>query len=452
MKKTAACITMIVLVAFSSGTSMAMNGRHVTVKGANLLLTTIQNSAVAGSQSIACTASSPQFSFDGTKIACWRNNGGKWYISVMDASTKAITDILDVSTWAGAGPGNGADIRWPSGSWIYFRKPSTLEIWRLNTADPTQKNLVASYSGVLDSNWDIYVFGLTPDTHTAMISFAAQFPYRSHQYIHHFPPTATGPGAAPNFIFELPNCNPALSPSSNWAERFWNGMHEEMIIYKWNAAQNTYVEENGVGHCLNPNSPPTICISTTRDVETWSGTNDWTAQFDGPDWAVNSDRWMTVAMGLPGTDFAIANGCNAVVLSWKDKAVVKVTNNPMGTVSHGGSLFIDGGPANCIQDIDGVWRNLQGNVTAVSDPVSSSARLQSASARMLVEGKNLRIAMSAKGAYTISVLDARGRTVGSRAGSGSGEYRFGSKAIDAGLYFVKVRAGGNTETASVVIQ
>ena len=452
MKKISAYIAMTALVVSFSGSAMAMNGRHVTVKGANLLLTTIQNNAVAGSpQTISCQASGPEFSFDGTKIAFWRNNGGKWYISVMDASTKAITDLLDVSTWAGAGPGNGADLRWPAGSWIYFKKPSTAAIWRINSADPTQKNLVTDYGSSLGAGWDIYGFSLTPDVRKALVSFGAQYPWRSHQYIHNFPPTASGPGAAPNFMFDLPNCNPALSPSSKWAERFWDGEHMEMIIYKWNTTQNTYVEENGVGNCTNPNSPPTICISTAVNMESWSGAADWVEFFEGPNWAVNSDRWMTVAGLLPGTAWEASEGSNSILLSWKDKKSINVTQNSMGTSCLGGSLFVGGGPANYIQDIDGVWRDLQGNVTAAGEPLNPSARLQPASARVLVEGRNLRIAVSDRAAHAISVLDARGRSVSFMTGIGVNEYVLGPKALKAGLYFVKVRAGGNTETASVVM-
>jgi hypothetical protein len=70
----------------------------------------------------------------------------------------------------------------------------------------------------------------------------------------------------------------------------------------------------------------------------------------------------------------------------------------------------------------------------------------------MIEGKNLRIAIHAKGAYTISVLDARGKTVNSIAGRGAAEHRIGPDGMNTGVYFVKIRQGLSAETASVVMQ
>jgi len=455
MNRISACVAMCAVVAFSSGSAVAMDGRHVTNRDTTaMVITTIRNSAVSGTPTtIACNMHNPDFSFDGTKVACWKKNGGKWYLSVMDYSSKTFTDLLDLSTWAGAAPGASGDIRWPYGSWIYFRKPSTMQIWRINYADPAQKEMVRDYASFAPG-WEMYNFGLDADANVGLVAYGIQGPWRSHQYVHHFPPTASGPGAAPNFMFDLPNCNPAVSPSGNLVEHFFNGNHRDIIIYRWNAASNTYVNLRNVGRCEN--NPPlednSTCLNSTLNMEPWSGAQDWILELAEVDWAVNSDRWISVGGILPGTTSGINGGCNAIIVSWKDKKCVNLTHNSLGTVSRRGSLFVEGGPANCIQDTNGTWRDLNGNITDVNVSHQSLNRIQSAIARTVIEGRDLNIAVSARSTYTISLLDARGRRIGSAAGMGTNEHALNLKDLKSGVYFVKIQAGRSTETASVVMQ
>ncbi len=73
------------------------------------------------------------------------------------------------------------------------------------------------------------------------------------------------------------------------------------------------------------------------------------------------------------------------------------------------------------------------------------------SAGFRVSGGNaLRAGVSAAGPHVVSVLDATGRIVAARRGSGAAEYRFGEVAAP-GLYFVRVRAGGMETLRKAVI-
>jgi hypothetical protein len=451
MKKISAFIAMSALVAFSSMNAMAMNGMHACVLGTNhnpgdtLILSTIQNNAVSGSPTIikGSFEGPPCFSFDGTKLACYRQTGSTWYVSVMDVATKVWTDLASCS--ATPSTDMAGHIRWPCGSRIYYLKPGTKQIWRTNSGNPTQTEQVADYSTTFPNNmWGPSKWDLTADTHRALIESWGSA--GSARVIHNFPPVGSA-RVAPSFIFDLPNCNTALSPSGTYAERLWDGMHDDMIIYKYNATLNTYEYLPGVGNCGNPNSPGTICVGTSKNLEIWSGQP--CEQSERPEWAVNSDRWICAAVS-PGGYGYVENFCNSMVFSFKDKVAFRVTNNPTGRATWAGSLFIEGGPANSYQALDGTWVGV--SPTSAERPAQSLTGIQSRIARITIEGRDLRVAVNSHDAYRISVLDARGRTVGSIAGNGVKEYDFGTKALKAGLYFVKVRTGGRTETASVVMQ
>ena len=342
------------LVVFFSTDAVALNGKHVTLVNGKMLLSIIQNNAVTGSQTMGDDQiQAPQFSFDGTKIACWRNNGGKWYLSVMNVANNTFTNLMDISQWTSAAPKVAmGSIRWPAGDWIYFVRPDTAglrcgEVWRVNSADPSKKELLVDYVKPTGSvPRAMYNFALTPDVRLAMAGLGTTSGmWMSWQPVHRFPPTGDDPLGQDNFLLELPNCNPCLAPTGAYAGRFLNGNHQSMYLYQWNNSNQTYVDATGF---RSANGCDGHCISNV-DIEGWSGQADWANTFEGPDWSVNSDRWLTMGISTPNNETI----WTSVVFSWADRKAIRMTSSTT-TSSPGGCLYVEGA-ANNVQRIDGTW-------------------------------------------------------------------------------------------------
>jgi len=441
------------LVLGSFQQSSALNAKHVTyVTPANkVVLSTISGTTIIHDTLTNIQIECPQFSFDGKKFACWKIQSGKWYLSVMDLASRTFADLIDCAAW-GAVPTavRGVEsITWPAGDWIYIEKPSyTGEIWKINVLDPSQKVKICGYNQ-LKSGYRLFYFYVTPDVRLGLATLGTiSGSWNSYQPIHTFPP-AGDPTQAPNFIFNLPNCNPALSPSGAWAERFWNGMHQQMVIYQWNTTAKTYDVAN-VGVCNSPNTSG--CIETTGDLEAWSGRSGWICVLEGPAWAVNSDRWMTVRTSLPSSCDGFETGSNAIAFSWKDKQTLDITGHVAGKAAlTGGSLFVEGGPANCYQDVNGNWfdNKTHAQVVVAAGSADPAPRV-SAHTRILNANGVLHIAANTSGAHTVSILDVFGRCVRTLRGTGLCEYAIAAKSLGAGVCFVKVQAGRTAEITRIV--
>jgi hypothetical protein len=330
------------LLAFLSLGAAAMDGKHVVTVGGKMQLSTIQRNSVSSSQTINdFTVASPEFNFDGTKVVCWKNSGSKWYLSVMDVSSRTFSDLVDITATWNVVPG-GERIHWPAGEWIYLERPSlTGEIWRVNSLNASQMANLFDYT---NTDQRLYSFFLTADAKKGLIDINgfAWDPQKSGMYIHNFPPANGDASRAPALIFQLPNCNGALSPSASFSGRFLDGDHQDMVVYQWSASKQTY-EQIPVGSREGS-------INSMNDIELWSGTYGWAGKIDGPRWAVNSDRWLTIH----ADNEMLANGTgNSVAFSWVEKASIVFTNNVTST--SGGSIFVGGGPAGCCQNIDGKW-------------------------------------------------------------------------------------------------
>jgi len=79
------------------------------------------------------------------------------------------------------------------------------------------------------------------------------------------------------------------------------------------------------------------------------------AALESPDWAVNFDQWIVMKIGVLEAGANLDQGSNAVAFSWKDKKCIKFTNNGTGAAASTGSLFVEGGSANSLQDINNQW-------------------------------------------------------------------------------------------------
>jgi hypothetical protein len=314
--------------------------------------------------------------------------------------------------------------------------------------------------GKFEAGYRLYYFYCTPDVKLAAITLGTSSTggWNAWQPIHHFPPTGD-PRNPPDFIFELQNCNPALSPSGKWSERFVNGMHQGEIIYKWDAAQNTYVyanmqgcDDNTYTHCTDPRYCGCAEINISGYFEPWSGKTGWMCTLEGPQWAVNSDRWMTIRSSMPTNCDNYSAGSNAVVYSWTDKLTFNITNHPNGkTALSGGSLFVQGGPANCFQDVNGSWLNYQTKQpVSVKHPKTLSLFGLSAAAKIREADNVVRIAINQPGDLAVSLLDARGIVLSCTRRTGIGEYSVPEKMLGSGIFFVKISAGGRDETVRMV--
>jgi hypothetical protein len=360
MKRSPAILTTFSIAALLLTSASAMNGKYVTITGGNMALYTIQSSAVSGNQTLSSDQIiSPCFSFDGTKIACWRNSGGKWYLSIMNVGSRTFINLLDISSWTATTPkAPMGGIRWPAGDWIYFIRPDGTtevsgEVWRINSADPSKKEMILDYVKPTDPNPKrMFNFYLSPDVRLAMIGVArTSGQWTSYQPIHYFPPTDDDPFCREAMVFDLPNCNPCVAPTGSFSGRFKDGMHEAITLYQWNESAKTY--------SLMTTLPESGCNIRNIDLEAWSGASDWAGTFEAPDWAVNSDQWIVMEVGLLESGGDLGKGCNSVAFSWKDQKCIKITNNGAGAKASTGSLFVEGGAANSWQDINNNWTSIQ---------------------------------------------------------------------------------------------
>lgn len=422
-------------------------GAHASYR---IVLSTIRGTTITADTLDTLQIENPQFNFSGTKFACWRRVAGTWRLSVMDLATRKFTDLIDCAAW-GAAPAATSDmegINWPAGDWIYFEKPSfTGEVWKINSADTSKKQYVAGYNNWVSGKRLMNLY-ITPDVRIASVCLGTTGfeGWSSIMPIHHFPPTGD-PTKAPDLIFDLPNCNPALSPSGEWAERFWNGMHEQMVVYQWNPATKTYDIAN-VGVCNSPNT--TGCIQTSGDMEVWSGKTDWICIFEGPAWSINSDRWMTVRTSLPSNCNDFNQGSNAIIFSWKDKLALDITHHSAPRIAlSGGCLFVEGGGPNTYQDVNGVWRDIFSKQAApAKNPASSDSRR----IRPVQMGGGIcHIAINRPGHHTVSIADACGRICYARNGSGVTEYAADLNTVRPGIYVVTV-GGGTPPTATRIVR
>jgi len=454
----------IFLIAMVAQSAVALEAKHIVGVSPpyRVVLSTISGTTVTADTLDTTHIENPQFNFDGTKFACWRNKGGKWCLSVYTLATRSFADLIDCAAW-GASPTlvRGVEqICWPAGDWIYAEKPSySAQIYKINCTDPTQRQLVVDY-GKFQAGYRLYYFYCTPDVKLAGITLGTSSTggWNAWQPIHHFPPTGD-PRNPPDLIFELQNCNPALSPSGMWAERFVDGMHQGEIIYYWNAAQNTYAYANMQGcdnntytHCTDPRYCGCAEINISQHFEPWSGKTGWMCTLEGPQWAVNSDRWMSIRSSMPTNCDNYSAGSNACVYSWTDKVFLNITNHPNGkTALSGGSLFVKGGPANSLQDVNGSWLNYQTKLpVSVKHQTTSSLFDQSATAKIKTVDNAVRIAINQPGDHAVSLLDARGIVLSCTRGTGIGEYSVPEKMLGSGIFFVKIAAGGRDETVRMV--
>ncbi len=330
----------------------------------------------------------PTLSFDGTKVAFVRyeaylsdpttlvDDDKPCHIAVMNQDGGNVSDLATVPC-----KGDGANhisIDWPVGDWIYYQVTGTHKIRRVKYNDPSTDEFVFDY---VDSfrKWDM----------------SANGEYASIQYNegagnknipHPFPPvnglhvdqwSNTGNCATIGCNNCAVGCNSLMSPAGDMIAHFSSAGHEFIRVNGW--------------------AEPIDCLSdlsvTVEEMTQWAG-EEVGGGMDWPRWSANSNKWMCLMIGVGIA--AHKYGGNQVLMNWKDKEAIKVTDNklhmdksvPAGELTRwntAGDLWLEGmvGERNgqivhCYEDSNGV----------LVDPLSGEA-LQATGSRANIAQANL---------------------------------------------------------------
>jgi len=359
--------------------AMAMSGKAVTSvssSGSALIVVTVADNVVTRTDTIVprvngVTMTCPTFSPDGKRIAFFKSGAG---LSVVDIDGK------NMRTLGSGGAGMGmAYIYWTSldnGKRIYYYRGSG-QIWRVNVDDTTRKALICDYTRTDVGGVNFCNFSLSTDAKycvtRALGPSVDALGYPGGGWAHTFPPTvnpSTGwidPSLTKVQGSDLENeCNQGISVSGKLMWHF-SGQHTSLYGDLWNHATNTAQRCN-----------PHALFNMYTNVQTWLKPSPVMADpgfgvyLFAPHGSSNSDKVVTILI-LWEMAQQSSGGANMVVVNWKDQAAVMVTSNPASTqrIAEPGDFYLDGGPANSYQELDGTWTSFPG-ATAVGRAIDNA--------------------------------------------------------------------------------
>jgi hypothetical protein len=291
------------------------------------------------------------------------------YLSVVNIDGTGLRNLIRVNlsvdcNWAGEG---NDVLDWPVGDWIYYEKPrKTGDIYRIHVNDPTQNVFVTNINTMNAARrWSLSLDG----------KVAANQGGTANNDVHPFPSDGR--------TINAPGCNIAVSASGGILAHYYGGCHDDIDIKPFN--RSNFTTYCGTWDC-------DWQLVTIATIEGWLG-QDISINHcsDLIRWSVNSDKWVLRQIGWCGQGMAIADGCNQVIVNYKDRTAI--VGNPLvrppkcsdipattrgqhinacagdfymtGDVSHPNSV-----PVNSYEDTNGVWHSVNGPVAVENSPFS----------------------------------------------------------------------------------
>jgi hypothetical protein len=236
-----------------------------------LLVVHVSNNAVTGTDTIlrGGVFYDPRWSFNGSRIAFYRNGGG---VSIIDSDGKNLRTVARMVDWKA--PDNEYAMSWPGidgGKWVYYHKSCATcpnggngEIWRVNVDDTAQKQMLCDLKRT-DNSCGIWKFQLSSDAKYAaaeIVGTTADLGYNKgtdNMAAFTFP-TQVEPGTgfttSMNLMSEgnsnFGGCNAGISASGNIVYNFLGG-HEVLYASWWDHNSNSatkYTIGTGGSGCL----------------------------------------------------------------------------------------------------------------------------------------------------------------------------------------------------------
>jgi hypothetical protein len=413
------------IAVYVCGGSFAMNGRSATAvylmqepwtfppNPGRLIVSTISGTSVTRTDTLlrGIRFFYPTWSPDGKRIAFFSNGGGG--LSIIDADGKNRRTVATMADWrknSGQGEELEQFITWSAidgGKWIYYHRPcpgdtavdcimqGSGEIWKVNVDDTSQNIMICDYKKLnqcqlsryslsADAKYAIcHVGGMADGAQLQQLGFTPvgvishEFPPQVNPSTGWIDPNLTEPACAiSDCRIHFGACNSALSASGNIIYHFYGG-HCQLYASYWNHAAKT---QSGFG-TLKIGTGLDNSLDEYRDVEVWMKNDPRAGDVFIWPRGSNSDKIVNVLTGYRYTaSYADAQGCNHLVINWKDKEAVSATNNPRGS-SNGSAYWIagpsdfrvDGGPDGCYQDTAGRWINeITGVIKQNANPAPAS--------------------------------------------------------------------------------
>jgi hypothetical protein len=89
--------------------------------------------------------------------------------------------------------------------------------------------------------------------------------------------------------------------------------------------------------------------------------------------------------------------------------------------------------------------------TSAQKPVKLSAKMHSGSLHVSIVHGAMHLGVSAPGAHTVFILDARGRNISQFQGAGAREYQLGISNVKAGVYVIRLQTENTIGSMVVAI-
>lgn len=258
---------------------------------APLMRYTIESDTVAGERVIhEGGARWPRISPDGTRVAFFRTDGDRRYLSVMSVDGGPVTDLFSTDK------NGGGILEWPIGSTIYFTTTGDRNddegktLYRIDVENPAGPEPVVSIDHVYWSG------GMSADGTRGFFTY-----YRPGLYTMRF----DGAVVDTNRLCEH-NCGSTISPSGEYLAHFFDGSHYDFVLRRWPATgfpseclpgesqKVDYIRGDSLNLWGRATSPfRYTCEWTNAPVVTIGGGGKMNR------WSRNSDKWLSVARGWP---------------------------------------------------------------------------------------------------------------------------------------------------------
>ena len=399
-------------------------------------LFTIINGSVSGVDTIFSRSQglcySPAFNLSGTSIAFYRlssapgagtscatANSGKTTISVMDISSRNVINLCELSEEPLMKSDGAGGLDWPAGDWIYYLKttgPTNTEVWKVNASSKETMN-VGSFALNGQPASDAYFRRFSLDLEANRMGYQIL--------------PNSGIGFFTSDVGSFPNgctitgftggCNSAISASGNYQAKFM-GYHSQLIL-------SLYPGTTGImqpSHGIDDYNLVSVFQQSTID--------QFGADADGLNWAVNSDKWVLQQTGWYGYGGQLSYGTEQVACNWVDKVAIRISNNGKkaretcpaegrpgpdccagcGTIYAGncpGDLWVDGGAENLnkFEDASGVWHEVPGAIPALATTPMPNRAIRQLTISADTDGM-LTINLSSPHGALVRISDLCGRT------------------------------------------